>query len=48
MYLKTLITIYNTIISSVMKFLDRNFLFIEKVQGFLDYSWSQALARNKI
>ena len=34
------ITIYNTVIliRSVIKFLDRNFLFIEKVQAFLDYN----------
>ena len=37
-YLSATLTIYNTVILviSVIKFLDRNFLFIEKVQAFLD------------
>ena len=40
------ITIYNTVIlvHSFIKFLDRNFLFIEKVQAFLDLILSRALA----
>ena len=33
---------------SVIKFLDRNFLFIEKVQAFLDLILSRALAGDKI
>ena len=35
-------------VRSVIKFLDRNFLFIEKVQAFLDLMSSRALARDKI
>ena len=44
------ITIYNSVIlvRSVIKFLDRNFLFIEKVQAFLDLIFSRGLARDKI
>jgi len=40
-----LITIYNTVIliRSVLKFLDRNFLFVEKVQVILDLILSQTL-----
>ena len=45
-----IITIFNTVIlvRSVIKFLDRNFLFIEKVQVFLDLILSRALAKDKI
>ena len=35
-------------VRSVIKFLDRNFLFIKKVQAFLDLMSSCALARDKI
>ena len=44
------ITIYNNIIlvRSVVKFLDRHFLFIEKVQAFLDLILYRALGREKI
>ena len=44
-----IITIYNTVIlvRSVRKFLDRNFLFIEKVQAFSDLILSRALTRDK-
>ena len=44
------ITIYNNIIlvRSVVKFLHRHFLFIEKVQAFLDLILYRALAREKI
>ena len=44
------LTIYNTVIlvRSVKKFLDKNFLFIEKVQAFSDFILSRALARDKI
>ena len=40
-----LITIYNTVIliRSILKFLDRNFLFVEKVQVILDLILSQTL-----
>ena len=43
------LTIYNIVIwvRSVIKFLGRNFLFIEKVQAFLDLIMSRALARAK-
>ena len=43
-------TIYNTgiLVRSAIKFLDRNFLFIEKVQVFLDLILSGALARDRI
>ena len=45
-----ILTIYNTVIlvRFVIKFLDRHFLFIEKVQAFLDLILSWALARDKI
>ena len=38
MYLNDILTIYNNfiLVRSVIKFLARNFLFIEKVQAFLD------------
>ena len=44
------IIIQNTVIlvHSVIKFLDRDFLFIEKVQAFLDLILSRGLARDKI
>jgi len=44
------ITIYNTgiLVGSAIKFLDRNFLFIEKVKVFLDLILSGALARDRI
>ena len=47
---KTLITIYNivTLVRGAIKFLGRNFLFIKKVQAFLDIILSLALAREKI
>ena len=40
-----IITIYNTVIlvRSVIRFLNRHFLFIEKVQAFLDLILSRAL-----
>ena len=49
-YKHFLITVYNTVIlvRSVIKFLNRNFLFIEKVLAFLDSILSRAIARNKI
>ena len=49
-FVQTMLTIYNTVIlvRSVIQFLCRTFLFIEKVQSFLDLILSQALARDKI
>ena len=46
---KLFLPIFNTVIlvRSIIKFLDRNFLFIEKVQAFLDLILSRALAGTK-
>ncbi len=48
--LNLILTIHNTVIlvRSIIKFLGRNCLFIEKVQAFLDLILSRALARDKI